>query len=123
MEINCNYWEVLGKTEEEFLQSESKNKQEYHRLSPHLELRKKQIFENMSARIRLSLQVPFQIGFTTGHVSVMQYNVLADDYARPSWMQYVLPKFLSWKFRKWLILGEIIHYKPDILCLQVIESL
>ncbi|KAG9451516.1 hypothetical protein H6P81_011481 [Aristolochia fimbriata] len=54
--------------------------------------------------------------------SVLSYNLLADIYANqvahpqcPAWA-------LSWEYRRQKLLREIICYKPDILCLQEVQS-
>ena len=50
------------------------------------------------------------------------YNVLCDKYATPQMFGYVPSWYLSWDYRKQLIIHEILSYDADIVCLQEVES-
>jgi mRNA deadenylase 3'-5' endonuclease subunit Ccr4 len=52
----------------------------------------------------------------------MTYNVLSDQYCEQyaQWLYRDVPyEALPWKHRMPLLLQEILHWSPDILCLQV----
>lgn len=53
------------------------------------------------------------------HIRIMQYNILAECYASIERYTYTPKESLAWSHRKWLLLGEMLHYSPDIICLQV----
>ena len=56
---------------------------------------------------------------------VMSYNLLADGLAhahKRELYSIVPPHVLHWPHRLRLILAEIAHYKPTILCLQEVED-
>lgn len=58
---------------------------------------------------------------------VLTYNVLADQYASTEKAKNIIfshcaPEFLAWQYRRPLVLGEILDYKPDIACLQEVDS-
>jgi len=50
--------------------------------------------------------------------SLLSYNILADCYVRPKYFPYCPSEYLSWDYRKQLIMNEIIMSKADIICLQ-----
>lgn len=65
------------------------------------------------------LELPFSC---VGNLSVVCYNVLCDKYATPQMFGYVPSWYLSWDYRKQLILHEILSFDADIVCLQEVES-
>lgn len=52
---------------------------------------------------------------------VLQYNILADAYARAAWLPYCKPASLNWEYRKHNLLGEILGYNADLICLQEVD--
>jgi len=52
---------------------------------------------------------------------VLQYNVLADAYARAAWLPYCKRSSLNWEYRKHNLLGEILGYNADLICLQEVD--
>eukprot|EP00656_Telonema_subtile_P058335 TRINITY_DN9854_c0_g1_i4.p1 TRINITY_DN9854_c0_g1~~TRINITY_DN9854_c0_g1_i4.p1 ORF type:complete len:380 (+),score=103.24 TRINITY_DN9854_c0_g1_i4:147-1286(+) len=52
---------------------------------------------------------------------VVQYNVLADVYAKPDWFPYCNPAYLGWDYRKANLMMELIAMDADILCLQEVD--
>lgn len=56
-------------------------------------------------------------------ISVLSYNVLADDLTRANTNLYNCPEFaLQWDYRPLNILNELSSYKADFLCLQEVRS-
>ena len=58
---------------------------------------------------------------------VMTYNILADQYAstdtaKESIFFHCDNKWLEWQHRRPLVFKEILDYKPDIACLQEVDS-
>ena len=58
---------------------------------------------------------------------VLTYNVLADQYASTDKAKNVIfshcpQEFLAWQYRRPLVLGEVLDYKPDVACLQEVDS-
>ncbi|GAX82263.1 hypothetical protein CEUSTIGMA_g9691.t1 [Chlamydomonas eustigma] len=52
---------------------------------------------------------------------VMTYNVLSDQYAEKyaQWLYKDVPsETLTWKYRMPLLVQEILHWAPDVICLQ-----
>ena len=63
-------------------------------------------------------------GEVAGSVSIMSYNVLANEYARThvNELYSTVPKTcLRWHTRASLIAKEIQHWSPDIVCLQEVD--
>lgn len=58
-----------------------------------------------------------------GKLIVMSYNVLCDKYATRQMYGYCPNWALSWNYRKGHIMNEILHYRADIICLQVMFCL
>ncbi|GAX83979.1 hypothetical protein CEUSTIGMA_g11404.t1 [Chlamydomonas eustigma] len=54
-------------------------------------------------------------------ISIGSFNVLADQWACPKRMSYVLPQYLTWEHRKPLIVEEIESADADIWCLQEVD--
>jgi len=71
---------------------------------------------------------------TDDQIRLMHWNILADGlagslislsrgYKKSVEKQFASPKeCLSWNYRKWLILEEIAHYKPDIITLVELDE-
>ena len=58
----------------------------------------------------------------TGKFTLLTYNVLSDIYANPE-MYTNCPKWgLAWSYRRMNLLNEITSYRPDIICLQEVQS-
>ena len=53
---------------------------------------------------------------------VMAYNILADAYATAERYNYCPTWALAWSYRKSKILKEIVDAKPDLVCLQELET-
>lgn len=51
----------------------------------------------------------------------MTYNILCERYATPSKYGYVPEKFLSWSFRRQVILQELLEQDADIICMQELD--
>lgn len=51
--------------------------------------------------------------------SVMSYNLLAPVWAHPNNYAYMSATKVSWNWRRRLILAEIGHHRPDLVCMQV----
>jgi len=63
-------------------------------------------------------------GVVAGSVSIMSYNVLANEYAQThvNELYSTVPKAcLRWHTRATLIAKEIQHWSPDIVCLQEVD--
>lgn len=58
----------------------------------------------------------------SGTFTVLSYNVLSDLYATSDMYSYCPPWALSWPYRRQNLLREIVGYRPDILCLQEVQS-
>lgn len=54
--------------------------------------------------------------------SVMTYNVLADALASADAYPYTPTHARAWPYRRALILREITHHRPSIVCLQELQS-
>jgi mRNA deadenylase 3'-5' endonuclease subunit Ccr4 len=50
--------------------------------------------------------------------TVMQWNILADMY---SYSATCNPEYLKWTYRGPLIVKEIEHHSPDIVCLEEVD--
>jgi CCR4-NOT transcription complex subunit 6 len=58
----------------------------------------------------------------TGKFTLLTYNVLSDIYSNPD-MYTNCPRWgLKWNYRKMNLLNEITSYRPDIVCLQEVQS-
>lgn len=58
----------------------------------------------------------------TGKFTLLTYNVLSDIYANPE-MYTNCPKWgLKWSYRRMNLINEIVSYRPDIVCLQEVQS-
>lgn len=55
-------------------------------------------------------------------MSIMCYNILCEKYATPQMFGYVPSWYLSWEYRKQVILHEILSYDAELVCLQEVES-
>eukprot|EP00727_Mastigamoeba_balamuthi_P007380 m51a1_g3262 putative potential mrna deadenylase and ccr4-not complex subunit ccr4p (347) ;mRNA; r:195950-197128 len=56
----------------------------------------------------------------TPSFTVLTYNTLADSYSR-SQAAHCDPAYLRWSYRRPAILRELLHYSPDIGCLQEVD--
>lgn len=54
-------------------------------------------------------------------IRVMTYNILAEVYATKQLYSYTPMWALSWGYRKQLILQELRHHSPDVICLQEMQ--
>uniref|UniRef100_A0A7S2X3A0 Carbon catabolite repressor protein n=1 Tax=Chloropicon roscoffensis TaxID=1461544 RepID=A0A7S2X3A0_9CHLO len=58
----------------------------------------------------------------TGKFTLLTYNVLSDIYANPD-MYTNCPRWaLKWSYRRMNLVNEIVSYRPDIFCLQEVQS-
>lgn len=58
----------------------------------------------------------------TGKFTMLTYNVLSDIYANPE-MYTNCPRWgLAWSYRRLNLINEIVSYRPDIVCLQEVQS-
>lgn len=81
---------------------------------PPLELRK-MVFAKQF--LNAPLDVDEKLSFT-----VMSYNVLADFLTTNFQFPYTTPETRNWDTRKKDILKEILLYRPDVVCLQEIQT-
>jgi CCR4-NOT transcription complex subunit 6 len=57
----------------------------------------------------------------TENFSVLCYNILCEKYATERLYGYTPSWALLWDYRKEIILGEVLHYNADFLCLQEVD--
>ena len=58
----------------------------------------------------------------TGKFTLLTYNMLADLYATPEVHENCPTWALDWSYRRQCLLRELVAYRPDILCLQEVQS-
>ena len=58
---------------------------------------------------------------SSGFVTVMNFNVLADAYCTPR-AHPCAKQYRKWRFRRWKILREIETHACDFVCLQEVRS-
>ncbi|KAI9230834.1 MAG: hypothetical protein DHS80DRAFT_21073 [Piptocephalis tieghemiana] len=56
------------------------------------------------------------------YASVMTWNILAERFCRPAKFPHIRSKWAEAQRRAEMVLGEILHYLPNILCLQEVEE-
>mmetsp|Transcript_34047 Transcript_34047/g.75500 ORF Transcript_34047/g.75500 Transcript_34047/m.75500 type:complete len:116 (-) Transcript_34047:325-672(-) len=54
-------------------------------------------------------------------ISILSYNILADQYATPKKLHYTFPSHLVWSHRRQLISDEIAAVHADLVCLQEVD--
>src|SRR5690242_2732002 len=54
-------------------------------------------------------------------LSIVSYNILCSKYCKDLQFPYCNPKDLYWENRRDRILGELLSYGADILCLQEVD--
>ncbi|RAL48702.1 hypothetical protein DM860_001022 [Cuscuta australis] len=54
--------------------------------------------------------------------TVLSYNILSDAYTNGDMYKYCPSWALSWTYRRQNLLREIVGYRPDIVCLQEVQS-
>uniref|UniRef100_A0A368UII1 poly(A)-specific ribonuclease n=1 Tax=Glycine max TaxID=3847 RepID=A0A368UII1_SOYBN len=59
---------------------------------------------------------------SSGTFTVLSYNVLSEAYASNDLYNYCPSWALSWPYRRQNLLREIVGYRPDIICLQEVQS-
>ena len=58
----------------------------------------------------------------SGRFTLLTYNLLADIYAKGDFASHCPAWLLHWQYRRRNLLRELLNYKPDILCLQEVQS-
>ncbi|XP_036372407.1 nocturnin-like isoform X2 [Megalops cyprinoides] len=81
-----------------------------------------EVLRNRPARLHRSFIFPKDPAPQNRPIRVMQWNVLAQALGegKDSFVQCPL-EALNWAERKYLILEEILTYRPDVLCLQEVD--
>uniref|UniRef100_A0A1I7YZE5 Endo/exonuclease/phosphatase domain-containing protein n=1 Tax=Steinernema glaseri TaxID=37863 RepID=A0A1I7YZE5_9BILA len=59
---------------------------------------------------------------TWNNFTVLSYNILCPSYATENAFGYCPSWSLDWNYRKSIILKDIIHFEPDIIALQEVET-
>jgi mRNA deadenylase 3'-5' endonuclease subunit Ccr4 len=63
-----------------------------------------------------------QLTLPANKFHIMTYNILADYLTNSDRYDYLNPKFTRWPKRRNFIVLQIGYYRPDILCLQDVQS-
>ena len=74
------------------------------------------------APCRARVRVVPPTGPGVGSFTVLTYNVLADLYANKDMYTYCPTWALSWSYRRQRLIGELLSYDADIMCLQEVQS-
>ncbi|MFT7806546.1 nocturnin-like [Arapaima gigas] len=80
------------------------------------------VLQNRPPRLRRSFVFPGNGSSHRHHFRVMQWNILAQALGEgKDGFVHCPPEALDWAERKYLILEEILTYRPDVLCLQEVD--
>lgn len=79
---------------------------------------------NLPLRNLVGLPLPYSVtkAGPSSRFTVLSYNLLADLYAKSDVYNHCPAWMMAWHYRKRNLLKELLTHRPDIMCLQEVQS-